>query len=170
MMQTPEPADRIRDIHGYNLKRPLTPITPGDDLAKRQKVTERRLGIKLHAGHQRLGTSDVKEHEIPRTYQTHLFNRAKEGNVIGVLDTGTGKTLIAVMLMKHVCELPENNGKCCIFLVPTVPLVTQQANYVKFNSVLRVEKFHGGLIGEKAFDSTTWVDLVGKVDVIGKVD
>lgn len=40
----------------------------------------------------------------PREYQLELFERAKEENVIAVLDTGSGKTLIAVLLLKHVIE------------------------------------------------------------------
>lgn len=38
----------------------------------------------------------------PREYQTELFERAKDQNTIAVLDTGSGKTLIAVLLLRHV--------------------------------------------------------------------
>lgn len=40
----------------------------------------------------------------PREYQLELFERAKEENVIAVLDTGSGKTLIAVLLLKHIID------------------------------------------------------------------
>ena len=40
----------------------------------------------------------------PREYQLELFERAKKQNTIAVLDTGSGKTLIAVLLLKHVIE------------------------------------------------------------------
>lgn len=40
----------------------------------------------------------------PREYQMELFERAKEDNVIAVLDTGSGKTLIAVLLLRHILE------------------------------------------------------------------
>jgi len=46
-----------------------------------------------------------ESHQIistPREYQTELFERAKENNIIAVLDTGSGKTLIAVLLLRHV--------------------------------------------------------------------
>ena len=29
--------------------------------------------------------------EVPRSYQTYLFNRAKDANVLAILDTGAGK-------------------------------------------------------------------------------
>lgn len=38
----------------------------------------------------------------PREYQIELFEKAKEKNVIAVLDTGSGKTLIAVLLLRHI--------------------------------------------------------------------
>ena len=40
----------------------------------------------------------------PREYQFELFDRAKEQNTIAVLGTGTGKTLIAVLLLRHVLD------------------------------------------------------------------
>jgi endoribonuclease Dicer len=39
-----------------------------------------------------------------REYQQELFERAKGENVIAVLDTGMGKTLIAAMLIRHTLE------------------------------------------------------------------
>ena len=39
-----------------------------------------------------------------RDYQQELFERAVDENVIAVLDTGTGKTLIAAMLIRHTLE------------------------------------------------------------------
>lgn len=37
-----------------------------------------------------------------RDYQSELFARAKAGNIIAVLDTGSGKTLIAALLLRDV--------------------------------------------------------------------
>lgn len=51
----------------------------------------------------------------PRDYQTELFQRAKKQNTIAVLDTGTGKTHIATLLLRHVLEEElENRAKGCI--------------------------------------------------------
>jgi endoribonuclease Dicer len=38
----------------------------------------------------------------PRPYQIHLFEKAVENNSIIYLPTGTGKTYIAVLLIKHL--------------------------------------------------------------------
>jgi endoribonuclease Dicer len=51
----------------------------------------------------------------PRDYQTELFLRAKSENTIAVLDTGTGKTHIATLLLRHVLEEElENRAKGCV--------------------------------------------------------
>lgn len=48
----------------------------------------------------------------PRDYQTELFQRAKQGNIIAVMDTGSGKTHVATLLLKHVLdEELEHRGK-----------------------------------------------------------
>lgn len=39
-----------------------------------------------------------KEKLVPKSYQTALIERAKEGNIVTVMGTGTGKTLVAVRL------------------------------------------------------------------------
>lgn len=40
----------------------------------------------------------------PRDYQTELFQKAKEENIIAVLDTGSGKTHIATLLLRHILD------------------------------------------------------------------
>lgn len=39
-----------------------------------------------------------------REYQQELYERARDENIIAVLDTGMGKTLIAVMLIRDMLE------------------------------------------------------------------
>ena len=41
----------------------------------------------------------------PREYQVELFEKAKQQNIIAVLDTGSGKTLIAVLLLQYVLDM-----------------------------------------------------------------
>ncbi|KAK4982257.1 Dicer-like protein 1 [Elasticomyces elasticus] len=87
----------------------------------------------------------------PREYQLELFERAKTENTIAVLDTGSGKTLIAVLLLRHTIdqELEDRTrGKpprIAIFLVDSVALVFQQFAVLECNLDHKVERFCGAM-------------------------
>lgn len=74
-----------------------------------------------------------------REYQQELFERAKEENVIAVLDTGSGKTLIAALLIRHFLQqelIDRSQGKpakIIFFLVNSIPLANQQARFLNNN-------------------------------------
>ncbi|RRT40678.1 hypothetical protein B296_00058348 [Ensete ventricosum] len=65
--------------------------------------------------------------EQARQYQLDVLEQAKKKNTIAFLETGAGKTLIAVMLIQSVCTemLKHNRKMLAVFLVPKVPLVYQ---------------------------------------------
>lgn len=85
----------------------------------------------------------------PREYQTELFERAKQKNIIAVLDTGTGKTLIAALLLRHTIdqELEDRSAgkppRNSFFLVDKVSLVHQQYEVLNANLDATVQRFHG---------------------------
>ncbi|ATY67483.1 RNase3 domain [Cordyceps militaris] len=87
----------------------------------------------------------------PREYQNELFERAKKKNTIVVLDTGSGKTLIAIMLLRHVLEQEledRSNGchrKTAFFIVDKVALCVQQYQVVKSNLPFPITKCYGDL-------------------------
>ncbi|KAM4058838.1 ribonuclease III domain-containing protein [Hirsutella rhossiliensis] len=89
----------------------------------------------------------------PREYQIDLFERAKEKNIIIVLDTGSGKTLIAALLLRHTLdqELERRavgeSRKVAFFLVEKVALCFQQYSVLKANLEHPVAKFHGEMAG-----------------------
>ena len=56
----------------------------------------------------------IDDHEesgatVPRAYQMEMFQKAMAGNVIAVLDTGSGKTLISCLIIKHVHNIDFSN-------------------------------------------------------------
>jgi endoribonuclease Dicer len=67
------------------------------------------------------------------------------GNIIAALSTGSGKTLISLLLIKWISAQQVSDGKVIIFLVPKVTLVEQQGNYLAHRTPLRISKLHGAL-------------------------
>lgn len=65
--------------------------------------------------------------EKVRQYQLDVLEQAKQKNTIAFLETGAGKTLIAVLLIKSLNDDLQKQGKklLSVFLVPKVPLVYQ---------------------------------------------
>ncbi|KAF1943056.1 endoribonuclease dcr-1 [Clathrospora elynae] len=97
----------------------------------------------------------------PRDYQTELFHRAKSENVIAVLDTGSGKTHIATLLLRHILEEELESRakggihKVAFFLVDSVNLVFQQANVLRCGLDQRVEAVCGSM-GSSLWSKATW--------------
>ncbi|KAK2825831.1 hypothetical protein Q5P01_020045 [Channa striata] len=81
----------------------------------------------------------------PRKYQVELLEAALERNTIVCLNTGSGKTFIAVLLTKELSHQIrghyEENGKRTVFLVNTALSVVQQAAAVRTHSDLQVGEY-----------------------------
>ncbi|KAL6976932.1 hypothetical protein U1Q18_025719 [Sarracenia purpurea var. burkii] len=91
-----------------------------------------------------------------RSYQIKALEKAIKQNTIVFLETGFYKTLIAVMLMRsYAYLLRKPSTYIAIFLVPTVVLVTQQAEAVEMHYDLKVGKYWGKM-GVDYWDATTW--------------
>uniref|UniRef100_A0A158Q8D5 Endoribonuclease dcr-1 n=1 Tax=Elaeophora elaphi TaxID=1147741 RepID=A0A158Q8D5_9BILA len=94
--------------------------------------------------------SDVdKNFFTPRDYQVELLDKACKRNIIVPLGTGSGKTFIAVLLIREYTTklvMPwKNGGKRAFFLVDKVSLVEQQAAHIEHHTTLTVGKIHGHL-------------------------
>lgn len=115
--------------------------------------------------------STAKVIDSPREYQMELFERAKKQNTIAVLDTGSGKTLIAAMLLRHFVELEMEHraqGKpkrIAIFLVEKVTLVFQQLNMIKTNLYHNADMLCGPM-GCRLWEEATWKLYLEKNDIL----
>ncbi|KAI5116563.1 hypothetical protein M0805_001548 [Coniferiporia weirii] len=102
---------------------------------------------------------------IPRAYQEEIFEYARGANVIAALDTGSGKTFIAALLIKWSLAQPEAAGKKAIFLVPKVPLVDQQRDFLAAQTPLSVRGYKGAM-GVDGWDRNRWQAEFAQTDCL----
>ncbi|KAF2103329.1 ATP-dependent helicase dcl1 [Rhizodiscina lignyota] len=122
-------------------------ITKEEIKQELQNADDEELSIKaLMAKHEN------EQITTPREYQLELFERAKQQNIIAVLDTGSGKTHISVLLLRHVID-QELEGraagkppKISFFLVDSVALVMQQHAVLSCNLNQNVDRIHGAMV------------------------
>ncbi|XP_039299429.1 endoribonuclease Dicer-like [Nilaparvata lugens] len=97
---------------------------------------------------------DTKEKEevindefVARDYQDELLPLAVQNNCIIYLPTGSGKTFLATMIIKHfgadIEKKLSEGGKRAFFLVNTVQLVEQQAQLIKRQTTFTVGEYTG---------------------------
>ncbi|XP_026211512.1 endoribonuclease Dicer isoform X2 [Anabas testudineus] len=81
----------------------------------------------------------------PRKYQVELLEAALEHNTIVCLNTGSGKTFIAVLLTKELSHQIrghyQENARRTVFLMNTALSVVQQAAAVRTHSDLQVGEY-----------------------------
>ena len=77
----------------------------------------------------------------PRDYQIQAFVEGLQKNIVVVLNTGAGKTLIASMILAKMCKL--NPGRMGLMIVDRVPLVFQQGDAIAEDTNLPVVSLCG---------------------------
>ncbi|XP_013409876.1 LOW QUALITY PROTEIN: endoribonuclease Dicer-like [Lingula anatina] len=95
----------------------------------------------------------------PRTFQVDLLDNAIHQNTIVCLGRGTGKTFIAVMLIKELAyqirKDVQNDGKRTFFLVESVPLVAQQAKVLRLHTDVCVGEYVAAM-GVDSWEKEKW--------------
>ncbi|XP_074292771.1 endoribonuclease Dicer homolog 2-like [Silene latifolia] len=114
-------------------------------------------------------TQDDSSARLPsaRSYQLEAFEQAMKQNTIAFLETGSGKTLISIMLLRSFAYLLRRpkHSYIAVFLVPTVVLVTQQAEVIETCTDLKVGKYWGDM-GVDFWEAARWKDEQEKHEVL----
>ncbi|CAA0821254.1 Endoribonuclease Dicer homolog 2 [Striga hermonthica] len=101
-----------------------------------------------------------------RSYQLEALEKALKQNTIVFFETGTGKTLIAIMLLRSYAHLIRKPSVyTAVFLVPTVVLVNQQSEVVSMHTDLKVGKYCGEM-GVDYWDAAVWKQQVELHEVL----
>ncbi|KAJ4485529.1 hypothetical protein J3R30DRAFT_3696891 [Lentinula aciculospora] len=94
-----------------------------------------------------------------RNYQQEMLEESLRRNIIIAMDTGSGKTHIAVLRLKHQVE--REARKLSWFLAPTVSLCEQQCNVIKSALPVNVGLISGGAQAPDQWkDATLWKAVV----------
>uniref|UniRef100_A0A6J0V589 ribonuclease III n=2 Tax=Pogona vitticeps TaxID=103695 RepID=A0A6J0V589_9SAUR len=105
----------------------------------------------------------------PRKYQVELLEAALDHNTIVCLNTGSGKTFIAVLLIKELSYQIRGdfnkNGKRTVFLVNSANQVAQQVSTVRTHSDLKVGEYSSYEITE-AWTKERWNQEFAKYQVL----
>ena len=102
---------------------------------------------------------------VPRAYQEEIFDRARVENVVAALETGSGKTFIAALLIKWIMAQPSQAGRKTVFLVPKVPLVDQQRDFLAEQTPLTVRGYKGAM-GVDEWDKARWISEFEQSDCL----
>ncbi|XP_052184122.1 endoribonuclease Dicer homolog 2-like isoform X2 [Diospyros lotus] len=114
------------------------------------------------------GSREILSGPLPfaRSYQMEALAKAIKQNTIVFLGTGSGKTLIAIMLLRSYAYLLRKPSRNIgVFLVPTVVLVPQQAEAVAMHTDLKVGKYWGEM-GVDYWDARIWSQQVDNYEVL----
>lgn len=101
-----------------------------------------------------------------RSYQLEGLEKALKQNTVVFLETGSGKTLIAIMLLRSFAhQLRKPSPFIAVFLVPQVVSVTQQAEALKMHTDLSVGLYYGDM-GVDFWDGAIWKREIEKHEVL----
>ncbi|TBU27162.1 P-loop containing nucleoside triphosphate hydrolase protein [Dichomitus squalens] len=95
-----------------------------------------------------------------RAYQQELLDESKRRNIVIALDTGSGKTHIAVLRMKYEAE--RESRKVSWFIAPTVALVEQQSEVIKAAIPVSVGYVSGASEPNQWKDAGLWRGIIAK--------
>ncbi|KAI0506601.1 dicer-like protein 2 [Xylaria bambusicola] len=100
-----------------------------------------------------------------RAYQVEMFEKSLKENIIVTMDTGSGKTQVAVLRIQ--AELQKCSDKIIWFLAPTVALCEQQFKVIGSQiGAFPIKMLNGADNIDAWFDKRIWSDYLSNVRVV----
>ncbi|KAI1817583.1 RNase3 domain-containing protein [Poronia punctata] len=129
---------------------------------------EETAAVVVDVSNQELPSSDqVEEQTIihARAYQTEMFEESLKRNIIVAMDTGSGKTQVAVLRIQ--AELEKRSDKIIWFLAPTIPLCEQQFRVLKSQiRAIQIKMLSGSDGVDTWSDVRIWDDYLKNVRIV----
>ncbi|KDR84248.1 hypothetical protein GALMADRAFT_133594 [Galerina marginata CBS 339.88] len=101
---------------------------------------------------------ETKDMPATRGYQQEMLDECLRRNIIIALDTGSGKTLIAVLRLKH--EMEREPTKISWFMAPTVALCEQQKSVIETYLPVSVGLVSGSNEPDQWKDANLWARVL----------
>lgn len=101
---------------------------------------------------------------VTRGYQQELLEESLHRNIVIALDTGSGKTHIAILRMKH--EVERNTHKVSWFLAPTVALIEQQRDVIASAIPVPVGLISGASAPDQWKNAGLWSSILSQHRIV----
>ncbi|GJE88808.1 Dicer-like protein 2 [Phanerochaete sordida] len=101
---------------------------------------------------------------ITRGYQQELLEESLRRNIVIALDTGSGKTHIAMLRMKH--EVEHNTDKVSWFVAPTVTLIEQQRSVIAAAIPVPVGLISGASAPDQWKNAELWSSILAQHRIV----
>ncbi|KAI3317473.1 RNase3 domain-containing protein [Xylariaceae sp. AK1471] len=146
-----------------------TPIPEGlsDHLPELDDATN-ATSVRVDSSVRENSTIDPIEEQIiihARAYQIEMLEESLKQNIIVAMDTGSGKTQVAVLRIQ--AELEKRSNKIIWFLAPTIPLCEQQFRVLKSQiGAAQIKLLSGADNVDTWSDNRIWDDYLKNVRVV----
>ncbi|KAM3551145.1 hypothetical protein ARSEF4850_008020 [Beauveria asiatica] len=112
-----------------------------------------------------MGDTQVIGSRASRAYQLEMLQRSLKDNVIVAMDTGSGKTQIAILRIRAQLE-STSDQKVIWFLAPTVLLCAQQFDAIKLEIPSISMRLVVGSDNVHTWSSSTWKSLLNGTQAV----
>ncbi|PNY19942.1 Dicer-like protein 2 [Tolypocladium capitatum] len=147
-----------------------SPQAPAPDVREIVSAAAQDTSPQKQASTAPAGDDEVEQAAAPgimtsRAYQLEMLDRSLRQNVIVVMDTGSGKTQVAVLRMKAELER-STPDKIIWFLAPTVDLCAQQFEIVRLQAASVQMRLLTGNDNVHTWSARIWETILDGVRIV----